>query len=253
MEGYDASTYGDRIAPIYDDLYTEMFDIDATVECLEHLAGRRRALELAIGTGRVALPLAQRGVEVVGIDASEEMIERLRAKPGGGDIEVVMGDFVDVGADGPFELVYVVFNTLFALQSQSDQVRCFANVAGVLDERGVFVIEAFVPDPSRFGRHQRVSSDSVGVDSVRLEVSRHDPVAQKVASQQIIMREGSIAMYPVSIRYAYPPELDLMARLAGLELRNRWGGWREEPFTSDSRVHVSVYQRATERESYGLR
>lgn len=245
MKDYDAATYGDRIAPIYDDLYDDLFDVGATVALLAELAEGRGALELAIGTGRIALPLKRAGVEVKGIDASEAMLAKLRAKPGGHDIEVAMGDFADVELDGTFGLVFIVFNSLFALTSQQDQVRCFASVADHLADDGVFLIEAFVPDPTRFERHQTSGIDSVSVNKVIMEASRHDPVHQRVDTQHIVMRAGKpVELYPVSIRYAYPSELDLMARLAGLRLRDRWGGWRREPFTSESNFHVSVYTRA---------
>ena len=245
MEDYEAHTYGDRIAGIYDELYGTLFDVDATVALLAELAGDGSALELAIGTGRIALPLKERGVDVRGIDASEAMVAELRAKPGGRDIDVVMGDFADVGVDGRFKLVFVVFNTLFALTTQDEQVRCFTNVTDHLTEDGVFVVEAFVPDATRYTRHQTVGVDDVGAEEVRLEASRHDPVNQRVDSQHIVLRQGkTVEMYPVSIRYSYPTEVDLMARLAGLRLRDRWGGWHKEPFTSESKFHVSVYERA---------
>ncbi|HZK50998.1 MAG TPA: class I SAM-dependent methyltransferase [Actinomycetota bacterium] len=245
MEDYEAHTYGDRIAGIYDDLYGTLFDVDATVALLAELAGDGSALELAIGTGRIALPLKEQGVDVRGIDASEAMVSELRAKPGGDHIDVVMGDFADVDVDGRFKLVFVVFNTLFALTAQDDQVRCFANVADHLTDDGLFVVEAFVPDATRFTRHQTVGVDNVGAEEVRLEASRHDPVNQRVDSQHIVLRQGkTVEMYPVSIRYSYPTEVDLMARLAGLRLRDRWGGWHKEPFTSESKFHVSVYERA---------
>ena len=242
MKDYDAATYGDRIAPVYDDLYDNLFDVDGTVTLLAELAAGRGALELAIGTGRIAIPLKRAGVDVKGIDASEAMVAKLHAKPGGDDIEVAMGDFADVELEGTFGLVFIVFNSLFALTSQQDQIRCFASVADHLADDGVFLIEAFVPDATRFERHQTSGVDSVSVDEVIMEASRHDPVRQRVDSQHIVMRAGKpVELYPVSIRYAYPSELDLMARLAGLRLRDRWGGWRREPFTSESKLHVSVY------------
>lgn len=194
-----------------------------------------------IGTGRIALPLAGRGIEVHGIDASEAMIARLRAKPGGERIPVTVGDFADVAVEGRFRLVYLVFNTLFALPSQDDQVRCFRNVAAHLTDDGVFVIEAFVPDLARFDRGQRTCLNRVTLDEVVLGVSRHDPVHQRVDSQHVLLRADGIRLLPVSIRYTWPAELDLMARLAGLRLRDRWSGWRREPFTAGSGLHVSVY------------
>ena len=245
MEGYDARTYGDRIASVYDEMYGELFDSDATVARLAELVGDSRALELAVGTGRITLPLKERGVDVTGIEISKAMVEKLRAKPGGTGIPIVMGDFGDVEVDGHFDLVFVVFNTLFALTTQDDQVRCFANVARHLTDRGVFVVEAFVPDSTRFTRHQSVGVDALGLDRVHLEASRHNPVTQVVESQHVVLQQGQpVEMYPVTIRYAYASELDLMARLAGLRLRTRWGGWDEEPFTSESKFHVSLYERA---------
>ncbi|MGH2736714.1 MAG: class I SAM-dependent DNA methyltransferase [Actinomycetota bacterium] len=241
MEGYSESTYGDRIAGEYDDFYGDLFDVEGTVAALAELAAGRPVLELAIGTGRIALPLTRAGASVSGIDVSEAMIEKLRAKPGGSDISVTMGDFADVSVEGTFGLVYVVFNTLFALRSQQDQVRCFANVAKVLDPGGLFVVEAFVPDIARYARHQHVGVDRIAVDSVGIDASRHDPVTQSISSQHVVLREGSISLYPVHIRYAWPSELDLMAQLGGLELKERWGGWDRAKFDSDSKFHVSLY------------
>jgi SAM-dependent methyltransferase len=243
MKGYDATTYGDRIADIYDELYEGMLDTESTVEFLAELAGKGPVLELAVGTGRVALPLAERGIEVHGIDSSDSMIQRLRAKEGGDRIQVTMGDFAEVRVDGRFTLIFVVFNTLFALTSQEEQVRCFRNVAEHLEDEGHFVVEVFVPDLARFDRGQRVSADRVEVDRLVVEASLHDPVGQRVVSQHVVMGESGNRMVPVHIRYAWPSELDLMARLAGLRLKNRWGGWRREYFTAESVRHVSVYEK----------
>jgi SAM-dependent methyltransferase len=243
MEGYEASTYGDKIAGIYDELYQELFDVEGTADFLAGLAGAGPALELAIGTGRIALPLRERGVEVHGIDISEAMVEKLRAKPGGADIPVTMGDFAAVPVYGEYSLVYLVFNTLFALTTQEDQVRCFANVAEHLAPGGVFVIECFWPDISRFDRHQRIGVDRVTRNMVELETTRHDPVNQRSESLHVVMTEKGNEFYPVVVRYAYPAELDLMARLAGLRLRDRFGDWRHGAFTSDSTNHVSVYEK----------
>ena len=242
MEEYGPDTYGERIAPIYDDLYQDLFDVEGAVRFLAPLA-TGRALEFGIGTGRIALPLAAEGVDVVGVDASPRMVERFRAKPGGADIEVVMGDFSEAEVEGSFSLVYLLFNTIFALPDQEAQVRCFANAARHLSDDGVFVIEAFVPDPGRFDRGQRVSANDVGPDSIDIEASRHDPVAQRVESQHAIVRSTGIELYPVVIRYAYPSELDLMARLTGLRLRERWASWSKDGFGSDSGFHISVYER----------
>jgi SAM-dependent methyltransferase len=243
MEGYEAATYGDKIARVYDELYQELFDVEATVDALAELAGDGPALELAIGTGRIALPLKEKGVEVHGIDISEAMVEKLRAKPGGRDIPVTIGDFADVPVYGEYPLIFLVFNTLFALTTQEDQVRCFANAAEHLSPGGLFVIECFWPDIARFDRHQRIGVDRVTTSTVMLETTRHDPVNQSSESMHVLVKEDGIEMYPVHIRYAYPAELDLMARLAGLRLRDRFGGWRKQPFTSDSPGHVSIYEK----------
>jgi SAM-dependent methyltransferase len=240
---YDAATYGDRMAEVYDEWFGVPSDTDDAVRFLSDLAGVGPVLELGIGTGRIALPLAQKGYEVHGIDASEAMVEKLRVKPGGGDIPVTIGDFAEVDVEGDFSLVYVVFNTFFALLSQEDQVRCFSNVARRLREGGVFVIEAFVPDMTRWDRDQRMEAHHVENDSVILGASRHDPVEQRVASNHLVVSEAGVRMYPVRLRYAWPSELDLMARLAGLRLRKRWGGWHREPFTASSGKHISVYDR----------
>jgi SAM-dependent methyltransferase len=246
VKGWDAATYGDRVADFYDEwVETRDLDTDGAVEFLTGLAGGGPALELAVGTGRVALPLAARGVAVQGVDASEKMVARLRAKPGGDTIPVTIGDFADVAVDGRFSLVFVVFNTFFALLSQDDQVRCFANVAHRLTDDGVFVLEAFFPDVGRFADDQLVTVRDVELDHVRLDVSRHDPVEQRIDAQQVDLRRDGIRLQPISIRYAWPGELDLMARLARLRLRERWGGWQRQPFTAASPLHVSVYERAS--------
>ena len=243
MPDYDPATYGDRMAEVYDEWFGLPEDADDAASFLGELAGSGPALELGIGTGRVALSLAERGIEVHGIDASEAMVERLRAKPGGAGLSVSIGDFADVGVEGRFSLVYVVFNTFFALLSQEDQVRCFANVAQRLQERGAFVVEAFVPDPTRLAAGQVTQTKRVEVDRVFLETSRYDLVHQRIYSQNISMGEDETKFYPVQTRYAWPSEMDLMARLAGLRLRGRWEGWHREPFTASSGRHVSVYER----------
>jgi SAM-dependent methyltransferase len=239
MEGYGPETYGDRIADVYDDFYQGL-DTEGAVETLAGLAGTGHVLELAIGTGRLALPLAERGLEVHGIDASQAMVAKLREKPGE-RIPVTIGDFSDVGVDGRYALIFVGFNTFFALPTQEAQLRCFANVAAHLAEGGVFVLEAFFPDLGRLDRGQRTHTTAVETGRVVLETTRHDPVEQRIDSAHVVIADAGAKVYPVSIRYAFPSELDLMARLAGLELVDRWGGWRREPFTADSPRHVSVY------------
>lgn len=240
MGEYGPETYGDRVAGVYDGWYGTP---ENAVEFLLGVAGSGPVLELGIGTGRIALPLAKEGVEVHGIDASEAMVQKLRGKPGGGDIPVTSGDFAEVGVEGRFSMVYVVFNTLFALLTQEDQARCFANVARGLEPGGVFVMEAFVPDLSRFDADQATQTRNIGTDEAVLECSRHDPIHQRVDSQTVVIREDGTHLYPVSLRYAWPSELDLMARLADLRLRERWADWNRSPFTARSTGHVSVYER----------
>jgi SAM-dependent methyltransferase len=243
MDEYGPSTYGDRIADVYDAWFHPPSDPDAAADLLAELAGSGPALELAIGTGRIALPLATRGVEIQGIDASTAMVAKLREKPGGTDIPVMMGDFADVPVEGRFRLVFVVFNTLFALLTQDDQRRCLRNVAEHLTDDGVFVVEAFVPDIARFDRGQRVDARRVEPSRAFLDVSRHDAANQRVSSQLVVFEETGFRMFPVELRYVWPSELDLMAELAGLRLRERWGGWNHEPFIGEG-AHVSVYERA---------
>lgn len=240
--GYGAGTYGDAAAGFYDEWYGAMPETDQAVALLATLAGTGPVLELGIGTGRLALPLAERGLEVHGIDASEKMVARLRGKPGGEDILVVPGDFSEVGTKGRYSLVFVAFNTFFNLQSQEEQLRCFQNVAAHLLPGGSFVLEAFVPDLGRWSRNQTVAANEVRPDMVALEVSRHDPTGQIVESQRVVLSEGGIKLLPLRIRYAWPGELDLMGRLAGLHLENRWAGWERQPFSASSSSHVSLYR-----------
>lgn len=244
MDEYGAATYGDRVADAYDEMVLEMgLDTEGTIGFLAERAGRGPALELAIGTGRIALPLKELGVEVHGIDASEAMVAQLRGKPGGADIPVTIGDFADVGVDGRYTLIFIVFNTFWALLAQDDQARCVRNVADHLSPDGAFVVEAFVPEPSRFDHGQRVHARTVASHRVVIETAKHEPAMQRVSAQQVVLEDGGgIRMYPVEIRYVWPSELDLMARLGGLRLRERWGGWHGEPYTGEGR-HVSVYER----------
>jgi SAM-dependent methyltransferase len=242
MDRYEPETYGERIADVYDEWHTHM-DPAATVEVLASLAGSGPVLELGIGTGRVAIPLAARGLDVHGVDASPAMVERMRAKPGGAGIGVTFGHLADVPVDRSFSLIFIVFNTFFALLSQDDQVRCFTNVARRLEPGGRFSLEGFVPDVARFDRGQRVHVTNLEVDRMRLDVSVHRPAEQRVDSQHVVITGSGVRLVPVPLRYAWPSELDLMARLAGLRLRHRWGGWNREPFGDDSQRHISVYEK----------
>ena len=242
MKGYTASTYGNRIAGVYDSFYRPV-NVPERVDILAGLAAGGRALELGIGTGTYALPLADRGVEVHGTDSSEAMVDRLRAKGGGETVPVTIGDFADVDVEGSFSLIFVISNTFSMLTSQDEQIRCFANVASHLDESGVFLVHGFVPDVSRFDDGQHLSASLPDLASVRLDVSVHDAANQVVDFRHLHITEEGIRMYPGRLRYAWPSELDLMARLAGLRLRHRWADWRRSPFTSQSPSHVSVYER----------
>lgn len=245
-DDYTHSTYGDRIAGIYDERYAASFAADTAgaVSFLGELAGEGPALELGIGTGRVALPLAEAGVEVHGIDASEAMLAKLKAKPGSDRIRVTVGSFADFSLQVRFRLVYVVFNTFFGLLTQEEQVSSFEAVARHLKPDGVFAMQAFVPDVTRFDAHnQRVAAESVGIDEVTLETSNHDPFAQRTDSAYVRISDSSVRMYPVRIRYAYVSELDLMARLAGLRLRERYADWDHQSYPSRSWTHVSVWGR----------
>ena len=250
MDTYRADTYGQRIAGVYDDWY-DIVD-PATVPVLAELAQvcpGGRALELGIGTGRVAIPLREAGVNVEGIDASEAMVARMHAKPGGDEIPVVIGDMADIAVEGEYALIYVLFNTFFSLLTQEDQVRCFRNVARHLESEGSFVLECFVPDPARLSARQGVRASEVEEDALRLEAARIDLAKQLITSQTVLLTEEGVQLYPVKIRYVWPSELDLMAQLAGLELRHRWANWQKDPFTSNSTAHISVYGHAHPEEA----
>lgn len=244
MENYEpAMSFGEDVASRYDEVSVRG-DEQATVDCLERLARGGPVLELAIGTGRIALPLAARGVRVDGIEISPAMVAKLRAKPGGEDVTVTLGDFADVGVPGSYRLVFVVFNTLFNLLKQDDQVRCFQNVAAHLTDDGVFLVEAFVPSfLYRLRNDQYVDAEAISVNEVRLDVARHDAVNQTLVESHVSLSSEGVRLNPIVTRYAWPSELDLMARIAGLSLKERWGGWSREPFTAASERHVSVYGR----------
>ncbi len=241
MEPFGPETYGERVADVYDDWYKPV-DPAAEVALLTELAAGGRALELGIGTGRVAIPLAANGVEVHGIEASPAMVERLRAKPGGEAIPVTIGDMAEVPVDGEFALVFVVFNTFFQLYSQDAQVRCFANVARHLPAGGLFLVHTFVPDTSRIEAGQDVSVREAGLDRVRLDTSVFDAHTQRLDTTQIRITEAGIRLVHAKMRFAWPPELDLMARLAGLTLENRWSTFDKQAFSGESVFQVSVYR-----------
>jgi SAM-dependent methyltransferase len=236
--------FGEEIAADYDASVGSEFDpavIAATVDFLAGLAGDGRALELGIGTGRIALPLAARGVPVHGIDLSRAMVERLRAKPGGDEIDVTIGDFSTTRVEGSFSLAYIVFNTIENLTTQAAQVACFANVARHLAPGGRFVIEVGIPDLRRLPPGENavvfdVSDDHWGIDE-------YDVANQGLISHHFTRVGDRIEYSSGPFRYLWPSELDLMAQIAGLELAERWSGWHREPFTNESRKHISVWEK----------
>ena len=234
----------EHVAVRYDDSEAEMFEaeaIDPVVEVLVELAASGRALELGIGTGRIALPLARRGVSVHGIDLSKAMVARLRAKRDGEDVGVTIGDFATTTVDGSFSLAYLVFNTIMNLTTQAAQVACFRNAAAHLEPGGCFVIEVTIPDLRRLPPGEtfhvfNASENHWGIDE-------YEVATQGLASHHFGTVDGTVERLSIPFRYAWPSELDLMAQLAGMRLRSRWGGWSREPFTSESTKHVSVWEK----------
>ncbi|MDP9869298.1 MULTISPECIES: SDR family NAD(P)-dependent oxidoreductase [Streptosporangium] len=243
MEGFAPRTsFGYEASKRYDAEDTRG-DEEQTVAFLARLASGRDALEFAVGTGRIALPLRRTGVRVDGIELSPDMVDRMREKPDGDKIEVTMGDMSRVTTGRTYGLVYLVYNTIGNLLSQDDQVRCFENAARHLTGEGVFVVECRIPTaPARPGR-QYVDAEHIGVDHVGLDVCRYDPVTQILDENHVRISTEGIVFGPIRLRLAHPPEFDLMARIAGLRLRERWGGWEREPYTAASWRHISVYGR----------
>jgi SAM-dependent methyltransferase len=240
----DDGYFDERVAATYDESSSEKFDpsaIETTVDFLAALAGDGRALELGIGTGRIALPLARRGVQVHGIDLSNAMVARLRAKPGGEDIGVTIGDFAAAKADGSFAVAYLVFNTIMNLTTQAEQVSCFRNVASHLEPGGCFVIEVSVPDLRRLPPGETLHA--FHVSETRWSIDEYDVAVQGLTSHHVRSVEGRIERLSIPFRYVWPSELDLMAELAGMRLRERWADWTREPFTAESRSHVSVWEK----------
>jgi trans-aconitate methyltransferase len=241
---HDDGYFDARVAGRYDESAAEWFDpalVEPVVDLLAGLAGDGAALELGIGTGRIALPLAARGVPVHGIELSRAMVEQMRAKPGGDAVAVSVGDFATTRVDGSFSVAYLVANTIMNLTTQAEQVACFANVAAHLEPGGCFAIEVTVPDlqrlpPGETVRPFEVSERKWGVDE-------YDVANQGLVSHHLEFVDGRAERLSVPFRYVWPAELDLMAQLAGMRLRDRWSGWKREPFTSESRGHVSVWQK----------
>ncbi len=213
------------------------------VDFLAPLAEGGPVLELAVGTGRVALPLAARDLAVEGVEASPEMVAHLRAKPGGADMPVTIGDMADVPVAGPYRLVFLVFNTLFNLVSEERQAACFRNVARVLAPGGAFVIETFVPDPADFDRDEQVQVREVTEDSATIRLHRYDRAAQTFVRQTVTFDASGVHLKPFAMRYAWPEQIDELAERAGLRLTERYADWDRSPFEADSRAHISVYRR----------
>jgi Methyltransferase domain len=234
--------FGERVAERYDESSADMFDpavVDPAVDFLAELAGDGAALELGIGTGRIALPLSQRGIRVRGIDLSEAMVAKLREKPGAEAIEVTIGDFATTRVDGAFSLAYLVYNTLMNLGTQEAQVTCFENVAAHLVPKGVFVVEIMIPELRRLPRGETFLAFDVTPEHIGFD--EYDVANQGLISHHYHPSDGTYSTFPG--RYLWPSELDLMARLAGMTLRGRWSGWQREPFTSESTKHVSVWEK----------
>jgi SAM-dependent methyltransferase len=260
MEGYDAATYGRAFADVYDDWYGEVSDVGATVDGVvalldEHAAaaqpprpGNRRVLELGVGTGRLALPLAARGVAVVGVDASAEMLARLGEKPGSDAVVSVLGDMAAVGSldlGPPFAVAFAAFNTFFNLTSRADQLSCLRGVAAHLAPGGLLAVEAFVPPDPGTAPDAVVTPRTITADRVVLTVARRDHESQTIAGQHIELTEaGGVKLRPWLVRYATPRELDELATEAGLEPLRRRADWRGTPFDDTSTAHVSVYRTA---------
>lgn len=240
----DDGYFDERVAAAYDESEAEMFEpraVDPVLDFLARLAAGGRALELGVGTGRIALPLARRGVPTLGIDLSRAMVARLRAKPGGADIPVTIGDLATATVDGSFSLVFLIFNTIMNLTTQAAQVACFRNAAAHLEPGGCFVVEVMVPDLQRLPPGEAIRASHVGAAGWTFD--EYDIATQGLTSHHLAITGEALERLSIPFRYVWPSELDLMAQLAGLRLRERWGGWSREPFTSDSRGHVSVWEK----------
>ena len=236
--------FDERIAKGYEAKWPESFEpavVDPAVSFLADLAGSGAALELGIGTGRIALPLNQRGITVHGIELSPAMVAQLRAKPGTEDIAVTIGDFATARVDGSFKLAYLVRNTITNLTTQDAQVQCFRNVAAHLEPGGCFVIEVYVPELQRLPPGETIHAFTV--TPTHLGFEEYDVATQIAFSHHYWVVDGRLETFSAPFRYVWPSELDLMARLAGMTLRERWSSWEREPFTSDSRSHISVWEK----------
>lgn len=241
----DDAYFGEAEAARYDESASDMFDqavVSATVDFLADLAGTGRALELGVGTGRIALPLASRGVPVHGIELSRAMVARMRAKPGGENVDVTIGDFATTVVEGQFSVAYVVFNTFMNLMTQEAQIACFRNVAAHLQLGGYFVMEVMTPDLQRLPPGETVRPFSVG--EARLGFDEYNIAEQGLKSHHFRLVDDRWERFSIPFRYVWPAELDLMAEIAGMKPRQRWSGWKRESFTSDSRNLVAVWEKS---------
>lgn len=253
MRGYHDASYGDAFADVYDEWYADISDVDATVRTLAELAGDGPVLELGVGTGRLAIPLAAAGVEVHGLDTSAAMLSQMVAKPGGEAVHAHLGDMVRGLPDGPFQLAFVAYNTFFNLLTETDQQECFAAVAQRLCDGGVFVIEAFVPEATQ-DPAAALTVKSVTADRVVLSVSTSDPAAQRAEGQYVDITEaGGVRLRPWSIRWVTPAQLDEMAAAAGFHLLHRWEDFTTAAFDAESPRHVSVFCKGSRANSGSVR
>jgi SAM-dependent methyltransferase len=247
VDGYTARTYGDAFADVYDDWYADLGDTSAAVATIVDLAGGGPVLELGVGSGRLAVPVAAAGVDVWGLDASPAMLDRLAARPGGERVRAVLGDMADPAAalDGapPFAVVLCAFNTLFLLAGAGEQERCLRACGPLLADGGVVVLECFVPGEPPDSVERVLETRTVAVDHVVLTATEHDPATQVVRGQHLELRESGTRLRPWVLRYATPAQLDAMAEAAGLQLAHRWRGWDRHPLADDDAMHVSAYVR----------
>lgn len=242
---FKADTFGKLNAEDYDAANDPGTTAQSVAFLTDIYGAGSHVLELAIGSGRMALPLAEKGIKISGVEGSPEMVDLMRAKPGGQDIAVEINDMAAPDGfelAGPFDHAFLVFNTLFNLTSQEAQVQAFRNVAAKLKPGGSFLIETYVPRMDSFVDNQRVFTKKVDMNTAWLEAAKHDPVSQTFDMQRIRITADGIKLVPLVMRYAYPPEIDLMAQLTGFELEARWGGWDKSPFTAKSDMQVSLYR-----------
>jgi SAM-dependent methyltransferase len=245
----DPTAYGRYWANDYDQLFEDRDDPAAVIALLSRVAGDGPVLELGVGTGRLAVPIASSGRAVTGVDASTEMLERLRRRPGADAVQAVQGDMATIRVDKEFAAVIIAFSTLFLLPSQELQIRCLLNAARHLRADGVLILEAFVPDHSRWTRGQNVSVGRLEETSLDLHVGVHDAVEQVIRTQHLHFGDGTYGLRPNTLRYAWPAELDAMALVAGLRRSHRWADWSGSPFGATSTAHVSVYTCASAADS----